>query len=196
MMAFVVLSVCCERVDAKPQSVSLPALDKKEMMSGKISKTVQKIDNKDFHVARILLKTQPEHVWKYLTDYSKAPEIFTNLNKIKLLDQKDNKKKVAFQVSSLGGLMKFDYVLHITEEAPNHIEWQRASGAFKRNDGFWILEPVMDGRYTLVTYGKHLDGGLLMPKLLVDKQVKGTMTEILGNLRVAVDSDLRKIAQK
>ena len=169
---------------------------KRELLAGEITHNVEKIDKKNYHVTRALLATNPEHIWSYLTDYNKAPDVFTNLNKIRLLDKKDNKKKVEFQVSSLGGLMKFDYVLHITESAPHHIEWQRASGAFKTNEGFWILKPVMDGKYTLVTYGKYVDGGLFLPKMIVDRQLKGTMPQIVRNLKLQVDKDKRRIAQK
>lgn len=169
---------------------------KKELLEGEIVQTVEKVNGRKFHVTRALLETNPEHIWVYLTDYNKAPTVFTNLNKIRLLDRKNNKKKVAFQVSSLGGLMKFDYVLHITEQAPHQIEWQRASGAFKVNEGFWVLKPVMDGKYTLVTYGKYVDGGMFMPKMIVDRQLKGTMPNIVKNLKSQVAKDKRRIAKK
>lgn len=193
---------CTNLVDAKvPDSNSLTPASKveiasKNLVNGKISQAVKKVNGRDYHVAQALIPTSPEHIWRYLTDYQMAPKIFSNLNKIQLIDQKANKKKVAFQVSSLGGLMKFDYVLHLTETAPRRIDWERASGAFKRNEGFWILNPVKDGKFTLVTYGKHIDGGMFVPKMIVDKQLRGTMQKVMKNLISQVKNDHRRLAQK
>ena len=166
------------------------------LTDGKIFHQKKKINNRDFHVTRAIIETSPDHVWKYLTDLTKAPYVFSNLKKVRLLDQKDNRKKIEFQVASLGGLVKYDYVLHVVEDKPYEMEWSRASGAFKRNDGFWSLKPIEGGKKTLVTYGKHIDGGLFVPKMIVDKQLKSIMPEVITNIRAAVADDRKRIASK
>ncbi len=167
-----------------------------KVADGKIFHEKKKLDNRDFHVTRAIIDTSPDHVWTYLTDLNKAPQVFSNLKKARLVDQKDNRKKIEFQVASLGGLVKYDYVLHVVEEKPYEMEWSRASGAFKRNDGFWSLKPLDGGKRTLVTYGKHIDGGLFVPQMIVDKQLKGIMPEVITNIRSAVANDRKRIASK
>lgn len=167
-----------------------------ELTAGKISQEKVKIGGKEFHITKAIVQSSPDHVWSYLTNYDKAPQVFSNLKTIRVLDQEANRKKVEFQVVSLGGLMKYDYVLHVVENEPHQMEWTRASGAFKNNDGFWSLKPVNGGKHTLVTYAKHIDGGMFIPQMFVDKQLKSTMPNVIENLRLAVANDRKQIARK
>ncbi|MBI1268898.1 hypothetical protein GC174_00550 [bacterium] len=197
MAALISLTAAQESVAISTDYKKVAAVTRDAQLSGgQIVQEKVKIGDREFHVTRAMIKSSPEHVWSYLTDYDKAPSVFSNLKKIRLLDQKDNRKKVEFEVVSLGGLVKYDYVLHVVESEPHQMEWSRASGAFKANDGFWFLEPVDGGKYTRVTYAKHIDGGLFVPRMIVDKQLKSTMPNVIANLRSAVASDMKRIAQK
>ncbi|MBZ0189062.1 MAG: SRPBCC family protein, partial [Candidatus Obscuribacterales bacterium] len=118
---------------------------------GKIVHSHKFIDGKKYHVTRALINTAPVHVWSLLTDYDRAEEVFTNVKDIQLVSFAGNQKKVKFEVASLGGLWKFNYVLAVTETAPHQIEWRRESGAFKSNEGYWQLEGADSGNSTLVT---------------------------------------------
>ncbi len=101
-------------------------------------------------------------------------------------------------MASLGGLWKFDYVLKVTETKPHRLDWRRESGAFKSNDGFWKLQPIENGAKTLITYAKFIDGGLFLPQMFVDGQLKKTMPEIIQSLRTAVTNSHhhKKIAER
>ncbi len=51
----------------------------------------------------------------------------------------------------------------------------RVSGAFKSNEGYWKFEPIDKGKFTLVTYSKYVDGGILFPQFLVKKELRSNM---------------------
>ena len=146
----------------------------------------QMIGKKSFQVSQILIDAKPEQVWTALTSYNRAQEIYANLKRLQILNDNGDKKVISFEVTSMGGLWKYDYVLNIAENKDEkRIEWTRQSGAFKENDGFWQLTPV-DGDKTLVTYAKHIDGGLLLPQAMVNSELRKIMPTVMSNLRSAV----------
>jgi hypothetical protein len=91
-------------------------------------------------------------------------------------------KTIAFVASAPGNLWTFDYVLEV-KETPGYIEWHRVSGAFKRNEGFWKLEPIDCGRATLVTYAKYVDSGLMFSQSLVNHELRLSLSQVMHNLK-------------
>jgi uncharacterized membrane protein len=145
-----------------------------------------KVGNKNFQVAQVVINSAPELVWEALTQYDRADEIYSNLKRLQVLNDNGPQKTISFTVASMGGLWKYDYVLNISElKALKRIEWTRHSGAFKANEGYWQLTPV-EGDKTLVTYAKHIDGGILLPQAMVNSELRKIMPEVLNNLRSAV----------
>jgi|GEM_PF-1446005 Polyketide cyclase / dehydrase and lipid transport. len=154
------------------------------------------VGDKLFHVTKAVIDATPDDVWDVLTDYNHILSYHPNVKNFKILSEAGDKKKVWFSVASMCGLWKFEYVLSMHENKPLHrIEWQRDSGAFKVNEGSWVLEPVDDGAKTLVTYSKHMDGGLLMPKMILNNELRKTMPMVLSNLNLAVIKN-KKLAHK
>lgn len=147
----------------------------------------EKIGKKTFQTSKIIIKAPPERVFDVLTDYDKAADIFSNLVKSKLVSTQGHTKRVAFTGTTVGNLIKFDYTLDIVEK-PHFIEWKRASGAFKANEGYWRLDPVDGGKATLVTYAKHIDGGWLYPQALVRKSIRDAIPVIFAELKSESES--------
>jgi ribosome-associated toxin RatA of RatAB toxin-antitoxin module len=125
-------------------------------------------------------------VWAVLTDYNGAASIFSNLSKSKLVSSSGPVKLVAFTTKA--NVLKFDYTLEVTEKDQELIEWKRSSGAFQANDGYWKLEPLDNGRATLVSYAKHVDGGFFYPQPLVKKLVRESIPAIFSDLKAAAES--------
>lgn len=145
-----------------------------------------KVNNKNYQVAQVVINSKPDIVWDALTQYDRADEIYSNLKRLQILSDSGPQKTISFTVASMGGLWKYDYVLNINEiKAQKRIEWTRHSGAFKANEGYWQLTPV-EGDKTLVTYAKHIDGGILLPQAMVNSELRKIMPEVLNNLRSAV----------
>lgn len=147
----------------------------------------QNIGGKKFHVGVQAVNAPKDHVWKILTDYEGASTHFSYLKKShKVKGSQDG--LVGFTAKTGVGPLTVDYVLHITESQPNGmIEWKRHSGAFKSNEGYWKLEPIGDGKRTLVTYAKHVDAGFPFPPHLAHKAVKESMPVIFRDLGASLE---------
>lgn len=151
------------------------------------SNTEEKISGDLYEISKIEVAAPAEKVQQVLENYSDAPRIFENVKKCKVVADKGEVKDVAYTVSTMGNIWTFDYVLEL-KESKNYIEWHRVKGAFKRNQGYWRLEPQNNGRTTMITYAKFIDGGPLMPQGLVRKEIKATMSTVMANLKKAVES--------
>lgn len=173
----------------------IPTIHHSNFQSGKPVHSEVKVDGRTFQVTRAIVNAPAEDVWSVLTNYEEVLTYMPNVKDYKILSTSGDTKKIWFNVTSMSGLWKFEYVLSIAESKPEHrIEWQRDSGAFKVNEGSWTLEPIEKGKHTLVTYAKYVDGGLFMPKTFVNSELKRSMPAIMSNLATAVYKN-RKLAQ-
>mgnify|MGYP003384294718 CR=1 FL=1 len=146
-----------------------------------------RVGKKLFTTSDIIINATPSQVWEVLTDYDGAANIFSNLTKSKIVSTSGSVKKVAFTAVSEGKLLHFNYILTITEKRPELIEWKRASGDFKENEGYWKLSPLNNGKSTLVKYAKHIDGGLFYPHFLIKKSVRSSIPVIFAELKAAAE---------
>lgn len=151
----------------------------------KLTMTEHEIGGKKFHIGTQAMNATKDQVWKILTDYDGASTHFSYLKKSKRVQ--DQRGLVGFTAKTGVGPITVDYVLHITESQPaGTIEWKRHSGAFKSNEGYWKLEPMDDGKRTLVTYAKHVDAGFPFPPAMAHKAVKESMPIIFRDLSASI----------
>lgn len=144
-----------------------------------------------YQVQRMVVNASPAQVQSVLSDYESAPRIFApSLKKCQVIEDNGKAKLIAFTAAAPGNLWTFDYVLEVKDQ-PGYIEWKRVSGAFKKNEGFWKLEPLDGGRSTLVTYAKYVDGGMFMPQILVTRELKASMPEVMLNLKGSAEEQAR-----
>lgn len=125
----------------------------------------------------------PQQIWHVLTDYDNAHKVFPQVKKCQVLKDEGSTKVVKHTVAPSGPVGTFTYVLKITEKAPHSLEWNRMSGAFKQVRGFWKLEPLDNGRTTLVTYASFVDGGLFLPQPLIRRQARIDMPTVMASLK-------------
>ncbi len=86
--------------------------------------------------------------------------------------------------------------MEVHESAPRSMEWHRLKGDFKEVEGFWKLEPTEYGRHTMVTYGSYVNGGFLMPQILIRRQFHKDMPEALAALKNKAEFDNRIAARR
>jgi ribosome-associated toxin RatA of RatAB toxin-antitoxin module len=166
------------------------AMGNKEEVPHGITSCEEMIGVHKYQVSRVLVKAAPCQVQSVLTDYEHTTQVFPELKKCQIVSESGPEKNIAFTANAPGSLFSFDYVLQV-REIPGYIEWHRVSGAFKQNEGFWKLEPTDDGRSTLVTYAKFIDGGLFVPQMFVNKELKASMPQVLANLKVSAEQNSR-----
>lgn len=168
-----------------PSAVVAHALASQPERPVKPNVRIDRSGDLSYVVGSVLINAPRETVWNKLSDYDKAPEIFDNLSVCKVVGI-EGETKLLRQMVRPGGLLKFDYIVNLTEQKPALISWYRRSGSFKEVRGSWTLDEV-DGA-TVVTYRIHLDGGILLPPWLLNSQVK----EYLPNVLMALKSSVEK----
>ncbi|HEY9775621.1 MAG TPA: SRPBCC family protein [Planktothrix sp.] len=143
----------------------------------------ENVDGKTFSVSRTIVHAHPEAVWQVLTDYSGAPAVFPMLKKCQVLEDHGTTKVVKHRVAPSGLVGQFEYTVEIKETPCKSMEWHRVAGDFKEVDGYWKLEPLDGGRNTLVTYSSHVNGGMFMPAMLIKRQSRIDMPNVMASLR-------------
>ncbi len=169
-----------------------------ELSKDLVTLSEEQRDNKIFQVGKLKIAASPQKVYETLTDYEHATIIFSHLRQCEVLTSSGAIKNIYFTAAVAGGLFNFDYVLEVNEHpplthkstiTPGLIEWRRLRGAFKDNEGYFKLEPVENGKSTLVTYSKYVDGGFLFPPFLVKKELRHDMPISLAELKDTVESE-------
>lgn len=145
----------------------------------------KRMGNRTFAVGSVMVNARAEKIWQILTDYKNAPDIFSNLQKCEVVEDKGQNKLVRQCVHPKGTPMKFDYIVEIKETAPTLMEWHRLSGALKEVQGSWQLEPENQDGQTKVTYSIYIDGGMLLPAWLLRGQSKNYLPDLLKSLKQA-----------
>lgn len=164
---------------------TLESMQNSEDFQPKISE--QRIGGKTFAVGKILIKAKPEQIWQLISDYENAPDLFKSIQKSKIVQNNGSHKLIHQLVRPKGCPMKFDYVIEVSENAPNTMEWHRKSGALKDVRGSWKLEPDCSNHNTFATYAIYIDGGFMLPPWLLKGQSKNLLPEILTSVRNAAE---------
>jgi uncharacterized membrane protein len=161
------------------------------------SVTETRLGNRTFAVGKILVNARAEQIWKILTDYNNAPDIFSTLQKCEVVEDKGRNKLVHQWVHPKGTPINLDYIVEIKETAPLLMEWHRKSGALKEVVGSWKLEPTETaGGPTKVTYSIYLDGGVLLPAWLLKGQSKSYLPDLLNSIKQASEKNAKITAHK
>lgn len=175
-VAVTLLSVCGPNITS-----SQPALARQESSTSDVQE--EQINCKPHQVTKVLVKARPEQVWQILTDYNSASKVFPTLKKCRVVSDNGSTKRVHYQVHPSGVMTCFEYDLEVREHPHKLIEWHRVSGDFKAVDGFWKLEPVDNGRHTVVTYASHVNGGMFLPQALIRRQTRIDIPNVMAALK-------------
>jgi len=143
----------------------------------------EQIGGKPFCVSKQVIHAKPDQIWGILTDYKNVSSVFPMMRKCQILEDHGSTKIVKHCVAPSGPIGTFEYVVEVKEVAPKSIEWHRISGDFKEVDGCWKLEPVDNGRNTLVTYTSHVQGSFLTPQMLIRRQAHVDMPIVMASLK-------------
>ncbi len=146
------------------------------------------IDNKTYCVSQINVNTAPINVWRIITNYKNATNVFPRLKECELLKSNGNVKLIRHSLNPSGMPTRFNYVIEVTENYGKEISWHRKSGDFKEVEGFWRLEPINGGKATRVTYASHVVGTFLQPEILIKRQCKTDMPATMIALKTTAEA--------
>jgi hypothetical protein len=82
-------------------------------------------------------------------------------------------------------LMTFDYCLRRTLDRPSRrIMWSLTEGDFEEVEGEWSLEPVDDGRMTLVSFTNRVKAGSWIPESWIQRGARQRIPQTLEAIRL------------
>ncbi|MGH9549045.1 MAG: SRPBCC family protein [Terriglobales bacterium] len=154
----------------------------------------ENIGGKPYSIAKVVVHAHPEQVWQVLSDYGNAARVFPMLKKCQVIEDHGTTKIVKHVVSPSGPAGTYQYTLELKEQAPHVMEWHRIAGDFKEVDGCWRLEPLDGGHSTLVTYASHVNGGLFIPQMLIKRQNRADMPQVMAALKKQAEGNSIQIA--
>src|SRR5262245_30579597 len=91
----------------------------------------ERIDNKPYQVAHVIVKARPEQVWQIITDFRNATNIFPTVKQCQIVADKGTTKIVHYQMKPTGCLATFQYDLEMKEIPHRMLSWRRLGGDFK-----------------------------------------------------------------
>ncbi len=194
--AIAVSQLFCLALLVQPIMLPKPAVAKETMEAASPPPVSEEVINgKTFCTTKIVVHAKPERVFRILTDYQNASRVFPQLKQCKVLEDHGASKVVYHEVAPSGVPGTYEYNLEIKEVAPKSLEWHRISGDFKAVDGFWKLEPLEGGSFTLVTYSSYVNGGMFIPQILIKHQFKVDMPNVMTHLKNESEGSIQ-IARK
>lgn len=112
-----------------------------------------------------------EEFYKIISDFENYPEFLDEVKSCRVVEQEGDKKLVEYTVSVI---KNFTYSIWVTENSPNGLSWEFASGdVFKVNNGGWTLED--EAGKCRATYNVEAKFGMFVP---------GPVTKALVNVNL------------
>lgn len=180
-----------------------PAASGKSISAGQTKGAVSKVVVKEilvgklkYVVGELRMPIAPAKVWDKISDYENATAIFANLKKCEVKSAQGATKLVRQVVKPGYFPFTFDYTVKISENPVSGMSWTRVSGSLREFKGFWKIVPVNasgqevaldEAVESLVSYGVHMDAGILIPGWLLEKSLKSYMPEVLNSLSAALE---------
>lgn len=123
-----------------------------------------------------------EDFYSIITDYEKYSDFLDEVQACRVVESKDNKKLVEFDVKVL---KDFTYRIWITEEAPNRIHWVFDSGdLFKVSNGSWTLKD--EGGKCVADYSVEAKFKVFVPGPIAKTLVKVNLPNMMKNYQSRV----------
>jgi ribosome-associated toxin RatA of RatAB toxin-antitoxin module len=136
--------------------------------------------------AAIMINAPAELIWGSMTDCFHAPEFIPGLISCKVLEDHGETEIIEHQVKFSWFIPTLTYVFRAVYEKNRRIDFKRIGGNLKEFEGSWILEPVGDGRQTVVLYSVYLDPGFFLPQWLIQMFLRRDLSGLLLALRSRV----------
>ena len=133
-----------------------------------------------------------------ITDYESYPDFLPETESIDILD-KSKKNKDGSRTVDVGYAIrvvkKFEYVLRMTEQPYESLQWEQVDGPFKVNAGGWTLESV-DDETTHATYQVTVEVGFLVPRSITNMLVGQSLPDTLKRFKERAEKVAKKAKKK
>ena len=106
-------------------------------------------------------------------------QIFAIMPKSKIKSQNDGIKVLAQEVQPLSPFPAVPYVVQVMETTGKSLRWDGLSSHIKLNQGHFYLDSVNNVEQTSVTFALRIEASLLVPELLIRRQLNTIMPDTL-----------------
>ena len=118
-----------------------------------------------------------DKIYSVMVDYEKYPEFVTGVSEIEVLEKTDTHARVRYNINFI---KNFNYILKLTQEAPNSLSWELESGdLFKVNSGKWTFKDLGNEK-TEATFESEVAFKVFAPKMVVNKLVGSSLPVMMG----------------
>lgn len=124
-----------------------------------------------------------EKFFAVITDYESYPEFLPEVEEVKILDKKGNRKTVYFKVKYLKTV---EYTLDMVEEKNKEVRWKLKEGDFKKNEGMWKLKK--EGSGTDATYSVDIEFSFPVPGFILKKLISVSLPQMLNRFKERAES--------
>jgi ribosome-associated toxin RatA of RatAB toxin-antitoxin module len=126
---------------------------------------------------RIEIDVAPDRVMALICDFASYPRFLPQMHEATVLRAEPDCWVVRFGVVVV---RRLEYTLRLHKTSPLQLSWSLVEGAFRSNDGGWVLEPLDEGRRTRATYCIDLDVGMFIPKSVLNTIVGNSLPATLA----------------
>lgn len=139
--------------------------------------------------AAVLIKARPEAIWAVITDCREAVKFVPGLRLCRRIDGAPDGRWVNIEqeIDYSWFLATVHNVLRADCDPPRRIDFHRASGDLKQEEGTWLLTPAPGGSATVVEYEMYLDPGFWIPQWLISRTLRKDVPGALAGLRERVE---------
>jgi hypothetical protein len=139
--------------------------------------------------AAVLVRAEPEAVWRVMTDCAQALAFVPGLKKCRMLDSAPDGTwaDIEQEVRYSWMLPVVHYVFRAEYDRPHRIDFHRISGDLKEQRGSWVLSTPPGTGGTLVEYQVYVDPGFWIPQFLVTRSLRKDLPAALAGLRTQVE---------
>jgi len=136
-----------------------------------------------------ILRASPEQVWRVIVDYREHPRYYPRVTSADVVEQDERRAIVQYRVTAGPFSFRF-YMEKYPDPIRRRVEWHlaegRPHGLFRENSGYWQINPMDDGKASLVTYAIAVR--TMLPAAMTAGGESASLTDTMNALRKLVEA--------
>ena len=183
-----VLALCASAAQGQASWTSEPAVQQRQAAGEVVVSAPREVDPSHPRGevrAAVLIKADPEAVWRVMTDCAQALKFVPGLRKCRVVQTAPDGTwaDIEQEVRYSWLLPVIHYVFRAQYDRPHRIDFHRISGDLKQQQGTWVLTADASTGATLVEYEVYLEPGFWIPQFLVTRSLRKDLPGVLAGLR-------------
>jgi len=164
------------------------ATDDERLAKGEVIVTTEKRPGEDIPVAtaRAIIDAPAEKIWALVSNCAKYKETMPNILESEMVSKNENIvvcRVVADLPFPFPDLKSKTRGVHTVEPGVKYQRaWKMVEGDYKKNEGFWLVEPRGDNK-SLVTYRIDAHPNVALPSWMVANISAGKLPEVMQRIR-------------